>query len=97
MIIQIDEHYRVTSDPYQWIIQKKRTRNGREDWTSQTFHPSFSSALEYLGERMVRESTASTFSEALADLKTITTTLSQVLTVNIKGLEEHETLDRRDE
>jgi len=97
MIIQIDEQYRVTTDPYQWIIQKKRTRNGREDWTSQTFHPSFSSALENLGERMVRESNASTLSEALADVKTITTTLSQALKVNIKGLEEHETLDRCDE
>ena len=97
MIIQIDKQYRVTTDPYQWIIQKKRTRNGREDWASQTFHPSFSSALENLGERMVRESNASTLSEVLADVKTITTTLSQALAVNIKGLEEHETLDRFDE
>ena len=97
MIIQIDEQYRVTTDPYQWIIQKKRTRNGREDWRSQTFHPSFASALQSLGETMVRESNASTLSQALADVKTITTTLSQALAVNIKGLEEHETLDRCDE
>ena len=97
MIIQIDEQYRVTTDPYQWIIQKKRTRNGREDWRSQTFHPSFSSALQSLGETMVRESNASTLPQALADVKTITTTLSQALAVNIKGLEEHEALDRRDE
>ena len=97
MIIQIDEQYRVTTDPYQWIIQKKRTRNGREDWRSQTFHPTFGSALQSLVETMVRESNASTLSEVLADVKTITTTLSQALAVNIKGLEEHETLDRRDE
>ena len=97
MIVPINEQYRITSDPFQWIIQKKRTRNGREDWTSQTFHLSFSSALQSLGERMVRESNASTLSEVLADVKTITTTLSQALAVNIKGLEEHETLDRRDE
>ena len=86
MIIQIDKQYRVTSDPYQWIIQKKRTRTGREDWTSQTFHPSFSSALQSLGETMVRESNASTLSEVLADVKTITTTLSQALTVNHEAL-----------
>jgi hypothetical protein len=82
MIIPINEQYRITSDPFQWIIQKKRTRNGREDWTSQTFHLSFSSALQSLGERMVRESNASTLSEALADVKAITTTLSQALTPN---------------
>ena len=97
MIIQIDKQYRVTTDPYQWIIQKKRARNGREDWRSQTFHPTFASALQSLGETMVRESNASTLSQALADVKTITTTLSQALAVNIKGLEEHETLDRCDE
>ena len=45
----------------------------------------------------MRESNASTLSEVLADVKTITTTLSQALAVNIKGLEEHETLDRCDE
>ena len=69
MIIQIDEQYRVTTDPYQWIIQKKRARNGREDWRSQTFHPTFASALQSLGETMVRESNASTLSPGIGRSK----------------------------
>ena len=60
MIISINEQYRITTDPYQWIVQKRRTRNGGEAWESQTYHPSFESALQSLGERLVRGSDAET-------------------------------------
>ena len=80
MIIPIDQQYRIATDPYQWIVQKKRTRNGKEEWQSQTYHSTFESAVRELGERMVRESKANTLVDALADLEKITTTLSQALT-----------------
>ena len=80
MIIPIDQQYRIATDPYQWIVQRKRTRAGQEDWQSQTYHSTFESAVRELGERMVRESKANTLVDALADLEKITTTLSQALT-----------------
>tara|TARA_B100000029_G_C17178852_1_gene816172 strand:+ start:120 stop:407 length:288 start_codon:yes stop_codon:yes gene_type:complete len=80
LIIPIDEQYRIATDPYQWMVQKKRTRRNKEDWQSQTYHSTFESAVRELGERMVRESKANTLVDALADLEKITTTLSQALT-----------------
>ena len=84
MIIRIDEQYRVTTDPYQWIIQKRRTRRGREEWESQTYHPSVDAAVRSLGERMVRECNTDTLVDALKAVETIATTLSQALTPSIE-------------
>ena len=79
MIIPINEQYRITTDPYQWIVQKKRSRKGKEDWESQTYHPSIQSALQSLGEFMVRQSDATTLTDALVEVENVTTTLSQAL------------------
>ena len=46
MIIPINERYRITSDEYQWIIQKKRSRKGKEDWESKLFFGSFEVAVK---------------------------------------------------
>ena len=80
MIVPINAQYRITTDPYQWIVQKKRSRKGKEDWEPQTYHTSFQSALQSLGEFMVRQSDAATLTEALVEVENITTTLSQALT-----------------
>ena len=80
MIVPINEQYRITTDPYQWIVQKKRSRKGKEDWEPQTYHTSFQSALQSLGEFMVRQSDATTLTDVLAEVESITTTLSQALT-----------------
>ena len=80
MIIPIDQQSRIATDPYQWSVQKKRTRNGKEEWQSQTYHPTLESARMELLERMVRASDAQTPVDALADLEKIITTLSQALT-----------------
>ena len=84
MIIQIDEQYRVTTDPYQWIVQKKRSRKGKEDWKSQTHHTSFQSALQSIGERLVRGSDAETLVDALADVEKAITILSQARTLQLE-------------
>ena len=88
MIIPINEQYRVATDPYQWIIQRKRTRKGNEVWESQTYHPSVDGAVRSLGERMVRESKTQTLVDALEAVETIATTLSQALTPQIEGVSE---------
>ena len=86
MIIPINEQYRVATDPYQWIIQRKRTRNGHEVWESQTYHPSADAAVRSLGERMVRECKTETLVDALKAVETIATTLSQALTPRLQGV-----------
>ena len=79
MIVPINEQYRITTDPYQWIVQKKRTRKDQDDWESVTYHPTFPSAVQSLGELMVRRSDAATLADALVDVEYITTMLSQAL------------------
>ena len=88
LIIRINEQYRVTTDPYQWIIQRKRTRKGNEVWESQTYHPSADAAVRSLGERMVRECKTETLVDALKAVETIATTLSQALTPSTEDVSE---------
>ena len=97
MIIQIDEQYRVTTDPYQWIIQKRRSRKGEEDWECLTYHPSLDSAIQGLREHLVRDSDAQTVADALRDISHIDTTLSQALTPRFEALEDNEVLEPCDE
>ena len=86
MRISINEQYRIISDPNQWIVQKKRTRKGSLDWESIEYYSSFTSAINSLGERLVRESDAVGLTEAMAAVEKITTSLSQALAVNIDGV-----------
>ena len=86
MIIPINEKFRISTDTHQWIIQRKRTRNGHEVWESQTYYPSVDGAVRSLGERMVRESKTQTLVDALEAVETIATTLSQALTPSIEGV-----------
>ena len=79
MIVPINEQYRITTDPYQWIVQKKRTRKDQDGWESVTYHPTFRSAVQSLGELMVRRSDAATLTEALVEVENVTTSLSQAL------------------
>ena len=88
MIIPVNEHYRITTDPNQWMVEKARTRNGKKDWESKLFYPTFESALKGLGEIMVRLSDAQTLVDAIRDVEKVSTTLSQALTIRIEGLEE---------
>ena len=86
MIIPINEQYQLTSDEYQWIIQKRRTRKGKKDWEARLYYPSLKAAVEGLGELMVRQSKANTLGDALEAVENVATTLSQALTPKIEGI-----------
>ena len=86
MLIQVNDQFRIKSDSVQWMIQKRRTRNGKRTWESRLFFPSLQGAVKELGELMVRESEAQTLADALVEVEKITTTLSQALTPQIEGL-----------
>ena len=80
MIIPINDKYRLKSDEYQWIIERKRTRKGREDWQARLFYPTVKAAVQGIGELMVRQSKANTLVDALEAVENVATTLSQALT-----------------
>ena len=88
MKLPINEQYRISSDAHQWILQKTRTRKGVKDWESITFHGDLDDLIKDLGNRMVRESDATTLAEALVAIENVTTTLSQALTTQRETLRE---------
>ena len=88
MILPVDDEFRIASDKNQWIIQKagKRKRNGKEvtEWCSESYYPTFESAVGELAQRMVRESDAVGFAEALVEVENVVTTLSRALPTQFK-------------
>lgn len=88
MILPISNNYRITSDRYQWMIQKphKRNRNGEKviTWESESFFPTIEGALRELGERMVRESDAVGFVQALVAVENVVTMLCKALPTHIR-------------
>ena len=87
MIIPINDKYRLKCDEYQWIIERKRTRKGEEDWQARLFYPTVKAAVQGIGELMVRQSKANTLVDALEAVENVATTLSQALTPKIEGLD----------
>ena len=85
MIIPINTQYRIVSDEYQWIIQRIRTRKGKEDWQARLYYPDLKAAVEGLGELMVRQSKADTLVSALAAVEEVATQLSHALTPKIEA------------
>ena len=84
MIIPINTQYRIVSDEYQWIIQRIRTRKGKEDWQARLYYSNLKAAVEGLGELMVRQSKADTLVSALVAVEEVATQLSHALTPKIE-------------
>ena len=80
MLIPVNDQFRIKSDSMQWMIQTKRSREGKPSWESRLFFPTLQGAINELGELMVRESQTQTLADALVAVETVTTTLSQALT-----------------
>ena len=86
MLIQINDQFRIKSDSMQWMIQTRRSRNGKPSWESKLFFPTLQGAINELGELMVRESKAQTLVDALVAVENVTTVLSQALTSRLEGM-----------
>ena len=86
MLIPINDHFRIKSDSMQWMIQRRRTRNGKQSWESKLFFPTLQGAINELGELMVRESQVQTLADALVAAEKVTTTLSQALMTHLEGV-----------
>ena len=86
MKLQITDQYLISTDNYQYIVNVPRTRKGGRDWEPESYHPTFRGALQYIGERLVRDSNAQTLVDAIADVEKVTTTLSQALTPQFEDI-----------
>ena len=75
MLIQINHQFRIKSDSMQWMIQRRRTRNGKPSWESKLFFPTLQGAINELGELMVRESQVQTLARSLVAVENVTTVL----------------------
>ncbi len=84
MILPIDHDYRIKGDKHSWAIEKGRRKEGKITWESISWFTSFESAVNNLGDLMVRTSDAKTLGEALIAVEMITTKLSQALTTKFE-------------
>ena len=88
MKLPINEQYRIASDANQWILQKSRTRKGVQEWESIAYYTDLDPLVKSLTNRMVRDSDATTLTDALVAIENVTTTISQALTVQEETLRE---------
>ena len=86
MLIPINDQFRIKSDSRQWMIERKRTRKGKESWEARLYFGTLEACLKDLGELMVRTSKANTLADALKDVENVTATLSQALTPQLDGV-----------
>ena len=86
MLIPINDQFRIKSDSMQWMIQTRRSRNGKKSWESKLFFPTLQGAINELGELMVRGSQVQTLADALVVVEKVTTTLSQALTTRLEAV-----------
>jgi hypothetical protein len=84
MKIQINDEYRISSDSNQWMVQKYRgidKKTGEPIWQSILYYTSLDTLVTGLADKMLRESDASTISEALVEIKRIGELLKSALSV----------------
>ena len=86
MMIPINDQLRIKSDSRQWMIERKRTRKGKESWEARLYFGTLEACIKDLGELMVRTSKANTLVDALKAVENVTTALCQALTPQFEGV-----------
>lgn len=71
MNIELRDGYRITSDPHQYILQRKLAKpSAKKAWESVSYHGRLEHAVTEFCERARRASEARTFGELLAEERT---------------------------
>ena len=55
MTIEINANWRIRADPYQWIVEKSRTKSGLKGWEGIAYWHDLSEAAIWLAERQLRD------------------------------------------
>ena len=53
MIININQDYRIASDPHQWIVQRRRSVKDREKWDSLGYFGHLDNAVVWLARHRI--------------------------------------------
>ena len=80
----IDENYRIRSDSRQWMIDKKRSRKGKENWQPTHYFSTFHRCVQRLGEMLCRELDTEGVAEALTGIDEVSTKLSRALSPDFR-------------
>ncbi len=68
MIIQINPDWRIRSDPYNWIIEKRRKGGTKERWNAVAYYGDLDKAIVGLVQRRIRVMEGTYHAEALTPL-----------------------------
>lgn len=80
--IQINDRYRITTDPLQWIVQRRGWSEKHDDWgewNSIMYFGSLSGLVPALYDRLLRESEAEGMGELLKESERLSKTISDAL------------------
>jgi len=55
--------YRITTDPYNWNLEERQGKDGKQRWEAVAFYSTLGGLLNGLAEIKVRQSNARTFEE----------------------------------
>ncbi len=85
MIIPIDDEWRLSTDEYQWRVEKyagiRKAEDGTEvpRWNAVMYFPTFKVAVEGLTQRLVRELPSVGVEEAIKDIDNLIKRLGTAL------------------
>ena len=81
MRLRLTDEWRIESDPHCWILQKCHvTGTGVLTWKNKTYHSTLAGAVTHIVELALRDSSAETLAQALAELESLTQALTESLT-----------------
>lgn len=81
MNILVTKDYRLVSDEYCIIVEHRRVnkKNGQEYWTPETYHRTVEQAMEWLLQKKIRESEATSLKELKNEISEIKQLLAEAL------------------
>ena len=53
MIIRINPEWRISSDPLQWIVQRRRNVKDRDRWDNVSYHGTLDNAVQRLAQQRI--------------------------------------------
>lgn len=54
MIIPVNKSWRIRSDRYCWMVERRKVVKGKDRWAAETYHQSAGKALQECAQRRVR-------------------------------------------
>ena len=82
MTITLDDQYQITTDPYNFMLQKRRpelTPEGETKWDAVTYHHDLTGAVHSYIDKAIKASDAKSLSELALEIESIKARVREVL------------------